>query len=90
MLLENLKYAKINFHKDEMKNETETTYMTDLNNGVQVHILKAETIGYIIENAEKFYVAFITDFSDIVSTLCTKLLAQWSLSYKRDKFNEYT
>ena len=67
MLIKSFKYTKVNIHEEEMEDETET-YMIDLDNGVQVYLFHASTMGYVIDNTEKYYVAFIKDFENIVST----------------------
>lgn len=73
-ILDNLKYAKVNMNEDEMEDE-EITYTVDLNNGVQVKVYFASAIGYIIDSSEKYYVAFVTDFEEIVSTLYENYIA---------------
>ena len=68
MLIENLKYAKVNMHKEEMEDET-VTYIVDLNNGVQIYVFNASKIGYIVDNTEEYYITFINDFENIISEL---------------------
>lgn len=84
ILIENLKYSKVNVYEEEMENETET-YLIDLNNGVQIHVFSASTVGYIIDNTEKYYVAFMTDFEDIVSTLYENYIEGRTNTIKADE-----
>ena len=84
MLIESFKYSKVNIHEEEMEDETET-YMIDLNNGVQVYLFHASTIGCVIDNTEKYYVAFMTDFEDIVSTLYENYIEGRTNTIKADK-----
>lgn len=69
LLIEKLKYSKVNITEDEMENE-EIVYTVDLNNGIKLYIYHASMIGKIIkENDENYYVAFMTDFDEIVKRM---------------------
>lgn len=69
LLIENLKYVKVNIAEDEIENE-EIVYTVDLNNGIKLNIYHASIIGKIIkENNEMYYVAFMTDYDEIVKRM---------------------
>lgn len=68
-LTENLKYTRVNINDNEMEKE-KIDYIVDLNNGTKIYTYFASCLGYIIdENKDEFYVAFITNYEDIVSTI---------------------
>ena len=74
-ILENLKYSKVNMNETEMKDE-EINYTVNLNNDVQIKVYDASSIGYVVDNNEKYYVAFVTNFEDLISTLYENYLTE--------------
>ena len=68
-LKENLRYAKIDMRDEEM-GDTTYLYIIDLNNGMKIKVYSF--IGYITDGNEEYYVAFISDFNEIVSKIYDK------------------